>query len=342
MHQSNRKYVLNTLPNAHQQAGFSLIEIFVSLAIGLVLLAGILSIFVGMRTTSEQTSSFGELQENGRFAVSILTNDLLSQNFFGDLAENFSFSALSAVPAVVGSDCIGDGINNASFPTATGHFRTLWGTTATNNKPINCINDAIVGSDVIQIKRVIAAEESPTALNNKRYYLISNQNTGAIFAGDAPVPVVNLGRIWEYQAHVYYVHNDVQGNTTVPVLMQGSLRNGSLPPIDFSPIIDGIERIRFMYGVDTDGDGFVNGYLSASNMTSTYWDNESASKILAVKIYVLARSILPDNQYENTNTYQLGDININFIDTNGKGDHYRRLLFSTTVSLPNARTDKWP
>jgi type IV pilus assembly protein PilW len=330
------------LSHLKHQLGFSLIEIFIALAIGLVLFAGVMSVFVGMRTTTEETSSYGEMQENGRFAISLFTDDLLRAGFFGDMAENFSFSALATVPAVVGSDCFGNGVNNASFPVAVGHFRILWGTTVKAINPINCISDAVVGSDLIQIKRAISSVTAPADFAANRYYLMTNQNAGAIFAGNGAIPNINQGRSWEYQHHIYYVRNDNQGSNKVPVLVQGQLRNGTLPPIDFSPIIDGIEMIRFMYGVDTDDDGVVNAFIAADNMTEAYWDNESNVKILAVKIYVLVRDILPDNNYENKSTYTLGDLAVNFIDGSGNGDHYRRLLFTSTVAMPNARTDKWP
>ena len=55
----------------NKQLGFSLLELFIALAIGLALLLGVLSVFVGMRTTTAETSSYGEMQENGRFAISI-------------------------------------------------------------------------------------------------------------------------------------------------------------------------------------------------------------------------------------------------------------------------------
>jgi type IV pilus assembly protein PilW len=325
-----------------QQAGFTILEIFIALAVGLFLFAGVLSVFVGMRTTTSETTSYGELQENGRFALSLLTEDLIRQGFWGDLPEDLTRSLLSQSPVSPASDCFGEGINNGSFPSATGHFRTIWGTTALSASPINCINNAVIGSDIIQIKRALTNEVSSGTTRNDRYYLIANQNTGAIFVGGGAEPVVNNGRIWEYQHHIYYVRNDSFGGNTVPVLMQGTLRAGSLPPINFEPLIDGIEMIRFMYGVDTDDDGAVNAFISAVNMPENYWDNELNVKILAVKIYVLARNIMPDNQYENTNSYQLGDITVNFLDANGKGDNYRRMLFTSTVSLPNARTDTWP
>jgi type IV pilus assembly protein PilW len=70
-------------------------------------------------------------------------------------------------------------------------------------------------------------------------------------------------------------------------------------------------------------------------MTSTQWDNGNNNRILAIRIYVLARSILPDNKYTNTNTYNLGDFPVTF------NDNYRRLLFNATVTLYNAGVDSW-
>ena len=64
-----------------KQRGFTLLEILISLSVGLILVGGVMSAFVGMRTTSAETSSIGELQENGRFALNILTDDLLRQDF---------------------------------------------------------------------------------------------------------------------------------------------------------------------------------------------------------------------------------------------------------------------
>jgi type IV pilus assembly protein PilW len=317
------------------QKGFSLLELFISLAIGLVLFAGVLTIFVGMKTTAIQTSSLGELQENGRFAISVLSDDLLREGFWGDLPNQLTSSNLTVIPVIGGEDCAGQGLNNASFPKTTGYFRSVWGITAANASPIGCINNAKVGSDVIQIKRVLSTPIVGNT-NANLYYLNANSSTGAIFSGvgaGAP-PLVNSGIVWEYQHHIYYIRDEVQGNLSVPVLMQGvlSANNG----MTFRPLIDGIERIHFSYGVDADNDGDVDAFISSANMTEAFW-NKNNSNILAVKIFVLARDSLPDNNYTNTSTYQLGDSPALVVD-----DNYRRLLFTTTVTLYNARTDTWP
>jgi len=140
-------------------------------------------------------------------------------------------------------------------------------------------------------------------------------------------------RMWEYQHHVYYVRQELVGSNSVPVLMQGRLANFNM---NFSPIIDGIERIRFMYGIDTDTDGIVNAFVSATNMTPDLWNDTGGTRILAVKMFVLARGINPDSKYTNTNSYQLGD-DLPFIPN----DNYRRLLFSSTVTLYNTSVEAW-
>lgn len=319
------------------QQGFTILEIFISLSVGLVLFAGVMSIFVGMRSTTAETSSLGTLQENGRFALNVITDDLMRQSFWGDLVPPLSTSntTTTGFPVVAaGGDCIGGGANNASFPQAVGTFRTIWGVTAVNNNPMNCINDARIGSDVLQLKRVLAQAFDPLVINpaDNRFWLNTNISDGTIFPGNIAVPVINNGQMWQYQHHVYYVRDEVQGNFTVPVLRQATLsRPGNL--MNFQPLIEGIERIRFMYGVDTDADRAVNAYISATDMNDALWDN---STILAVKVYILARDILPDSKYTDTKSYQMGDLLVA-----AANDNFRRLLLMSTVTLHNSEVGSW-
>lgn len=325
-----------------KQQGFSLLEVFIALIIGLVIFGGVLSIFVGMKTTTKETSSYGELQENGRFAINLLSDDLLRQDFWGDYTGSIDLSSITPVPAAPAGECIGGGINNGTFPVAAGHFRTLWGETVTAAAIMSgCRTDAKIGSDILQLKRVVStplvkANGDPIDTGPAgNYYLVSNMNNGAIFSAGA-VPAIENAQVWEYQHHIYYVREETQGTNTVPVLMQGQLTN----TLSFAPIIDGIEMIRFEYGIDTETDptvagyGIVNAYVPAASMTDALWNN-ATTRIISVKIYVLARSILEDNKYENTNTYQLGSFAYD-VD-----DNYRRLLFSSTVTLYNATIDTW-
>ena len=315
---------------ANKQKGFTILEILIALSVGVVLIGGVISAFIGMKTTNSQTSSIGELQENGRFALNILTDDLLRQDFWGDYTGTFDLANLSASPDadVLSNDCKGEGVNNTTFPRASGHFRTLWGATAATASIIDCIDDAKIGSDVLQLKRVISSAITASTANN--YYLVTNMNSGVLFTG-TNIPEIDNSQVWEYQHHVYYVREESVNGDTFPVLMQGRLTTD----MTFDPIIDGIEMIRFMYGVDTTGDGIVNAYISADDVEEDQWDNANGINIIAVRVYVLTRAIRQDVDYTNTNTYLLGDLAITM------DDNYRRLLLSSTVTLYNAGVDSW-
>ncbi len=321
--------------------GFTLVELMVALSVGLVLFAGVVTVFIGMRATTAETSSYGELQENGRFAISVLTEDLLRQSFWGDFSGTFTNEEITVTAPAIANDCIGGGFNNASFPQGIGAFtfRTLWGQTimAGNADPLGCFGAVAntqprVNSDVIQLKRAISQPIAPANLNANDVYLYASLKEGTIFSNNVLPPLVANSRYWQYQHHVYYVRERTVGGNTVPVLMQGRLANRSML---FTPIIDGIEMIRFMYGVDINGDGNVDSYLNAANVSDNAWNNVGDNSILAVRIFVLARNIMPDRSYINTNTYQLGDLAF------AVNDNYRRLLFSSTVTLYNANVTNW-
>ena len=333
---------MDMMMNKHK--GFSLLEIFITLAMGLVIFAGVLAVFVGMRTTSDETSRYGMMQEKGRFAISILSEDLMRQGFFGDLNAPVSTSNVRDFPDAPTGDCAGDGLNNASFPVvgSIGHYRTIWGETVDDANIMGCITNARTDSDVLQIKRTITSVLAG-AQSTSRYYLYSNNSEGEVVQGIAvPDPVIDNARIFEYQHHIYFVSNETRGNQTIPRLNLRRLTT----TMQSQPLLDGVEQIRFLYGVDTDLDGSVNIFLSADEMnasgggTGRFWDN-AGTRILAVKIYVLIRDDHQDTSYTNNTSYYLGYESDNSGKFTAPGDHFRRMLFSSTVSLFNGDAKIW-
>jgi type IV pilus assembly protein PilW len=61
--------------------GFSLIELMISLVIGLLILAGIAQVFLGGRAANNLQQRLGDLQENGRFALYFLQRDIRMAGF---------------------------------------------------------------------------------------------------------------------------------------------------------------------------------------------------------------------------------------------------------------------
>lgn len=73
-----------------RQAGFTLVELMIAMAIGLIAMIGIVSLFGGTSRTNKLQEGLARLQENGRFAVMRIESDLrmASAQFCSDYAGN--------------------------------------------------------------------------------------------------------------------------------------------------------------------------------------------------------------------------------------------------------------
>lgn len=307
-----------------KQAGLTLMELMISMAIGVFLLGGITAAYIAMRSTTTETVALSEMQQNGRMALSMLAADIQQAGFRGMLP---TLSSNTTAPAPFANDC-NWGLNGGSFPQpALGNFPAIWGRTmVAAGGAIGCVANAVANSDIIQIKR--ATGPAVAALQNDRFYLESNANEGVIFPGAVAAAGLNMGEIWPYLHHVYFVTNEVFDGQTIPVLSRMELRNAGGPQMQQNMLLDGIERIRFFYGVDLNGDTVIDSYLAANNMPAALW--QADTNVRAVKVVVLARATRPDVNYTNTNSYDLGD-GVAF----APNDNFRRMLFSTTISLLN-------
>ena len=62
--------------STRSQQGFTLVELMVSLTIGLVLLAGVAQVFASNKQANRYNESLSELQDNGNFALQFITTQL--------------------------------------------------------------------------------------------------------------------------------------------------------------------------------------------------------------------------------------------------------------------------
>ena len=59
-----------------QQSGFSLIELMISLVLGLIILSGVIQVFVSTRATNSLNQAIAEVQEYGRYITLRLQDEL--------------------------------------------------------------------------------------------------------------------------------------------------------------------------------------------------------------------------------------------------------------------------
>ncbi|TVP14986.1 PilW family protein [Shewanella sp. KCT] len=312
------------------QSGMSLVELMVALVISLFLSAGIFTMFSMSSSNVTTTSQFNQLQENGRIALAIMERDISQLAFMGDMTgTDFIVGTNTTISsAAVPNDCIGGGVNNATLPNGTAsHFRRVWGYEAgVSGTSFSCLTGVNENTDVLQIKRLVG----PNTLvpnNGSSHYVATTSSQAIFFTGNQVTPVLTNSRFWEYQHHIYFVKND----GTVPVLRRRTLSvaNGMN---NEEQLVEGIENLRILYGVDDDGDDIPNRYVPVGSVNTVMWDNQSFQRIVALKVFLLVRSVDQDPSYTNDTQYQLGDKTITILEDQ---KHFRRKVMSTTVMLEN-------
>ncbi|MGL6148194.1 MAG: PilW family protein [Plesiomonas sp.] len=318
-------------------SGFTLVEWMVAMVIALFLLGGVLSVFVVSRSSAEDALDQGELQQQGRVALHLISQDLKWAGFFGDytgqplqLGPSLSLSSGSTV--AVSQDCL-DERAIGSLPSSLGPIRSVWVNRVTATKGLNgldCIpvNTRLPGTDVISIKRLVGRPiPSTEALDTNRFYMATSAQEARVIKGNEIRPLFganNESQLWEYQHIVYHLASD----NGVPMLRKRMLTaNGDF--LIGGAMAEGIERMVLLFGVDSSAvpDGAIDRYMNASSVTPQDW---SEGRVLGARLFLLVRAAKESSRYKNTNTYQVGDLAPVTVN-----DGYRRLLLESSIALRN-------
>jgi type IV pilus assembly protein PilW len=121
---------------------------------------------------------------------------------------------------------------------------------------------------------------------------------------------------------IYYIRDSAttRNGVTNPSLWR---KVGSAAPQE---LIEGVENMQILYGIDTDGDRLVNSYVKASDASvSANWN-----RVISVSIGLLIRSIEPNSIMPDKQTYTVLDTTVGPFS-----DRYQRTLYTTTVTLRN-------
>lgn len=75
--------LFSQLASKRRQAGLTLIELMIGLMIGLIVIGAVLYVFLGSRLTYKYNDAIGRLQENGRIAIDMMSQDLRMTGYIG-------------------------------------------------------------------------------------------------------------------------------------------------------------------------------------------------------------------------------------------------------------------
>lgn len=298
------------------QRGLTLIELMIAMMLSLMITAGVLAVFSQGTRSHAQDDRYARMQENGRYAIQVMADDLRMTAFWGEMLSPSTITT-TLTPGedcniglfAAGTDLLYDdnhaGLVKTLFDPTSGSCPSLTGTI----KP---------GADLLAIKHV-AGEPTTTGKSDGVLYLRTNGTSGS-FIDDAISTALPSGfNDWRYVPHIYYIRDGA-----VPMLCRVGINDKALAAVPADGCLaEGIEDLHLQFGIDTDGDGIDNRYVS----------NPTAAQIadaVTARIYLLVRSADTDPIYTNTKTYTLGDVTLGPFN-----DGYYRRVFTTTVALRN-------
>ena len=326
-----------------------MVEILISLVISLFLLGGIVQVYVANKATYRFTDSISRIQENGRFAMETLTQDLRLAGFWGcatfdptdttNIVNNLDPASADYDPvlhdftaqgAIQGTE--NDGLNGSDSITLRGAKPNQLNVHPPYNLPTsNAINvtattnvetDDIVmisncrGADIFQVTSV----NDPVVDQNAIGHVIGSGAPGNFnpdtCAGGGGLHCLSQtygsdSAMFELQTVTYTIAAGASGE---PALWRSE--NGTNVEL-----IEGVEELQLLYGIDDDGDNYANQYVPAAAVPDM-------NAVIAVRLMLLLSS---ENDFvtEDPQAYTFNGATVI------PADRRLRQVFTTTIGLRN-------
>lgn len=350
-----------------KQLGIGLIELLISLALGLFLLSGAIAVLVSGKSSYNLNSELTWVQDNARFALSILRNDIRMAGFFGcgtgadinftstlnpSAGSNWQFDfeksvfgwdgdddayPVSEFPAPYNSGAVvnmpnsdmltirrggGENSNLADNYPPTAAAIDMVGTHPFDDGDILVITDCeqttvfqVTGHNSQQIVHNTGTGSPGNCtklLGNSRCVTAPVNNK--VFYGDDGAFILRLS------AHAYYVDEGADG--TPSLFHREVVASSGDSETEDEELVQGVENLQVLYGLDITFDGYVNKYVNAEDISDSDWGFVST-----VRLHILFRSFV-----EVTSAPQ----EFRFFGVNyTPADRFFRQEFITTVQIRN-------
>lgn len=309
--------------------GFTLTELLISAALSTVVLSMAALAFNAVIQSTRQAQQLAELQQNAQLLMNLFNNELANTGFWGGRSAPEQ-ALLHTLPELPAGDCVKDALDSGSFPQTAMPFVTLYAEIATGGRQLGCLTNVLPNTELLQLKRLLGAQTLISELRQNRFYLETDWQHSRFVASDSP-GLNEQHWYFPYQHLVFYLQQQQIDDQMVPVLMRKRLtRNpAGRAVISTDSVLDGVERMHFEFGVDTDADGQVNYVAATEHIPADIWQHAN-SKIISMTYHFLLRSRQPDTSFVNQQRYVMGQYQFD-----AQGDHYRRMLISSSIYFPN-------
>lgn len=266
------------------QRGFSLIELMVSIVLGLVIVASLALLFANSSRARQETDKTNQQIENGRYASQYLLQDLRLAGYFGEFNPG-AIGVPGAVPDPSATDAASLG---AALPIAVQgyHFGKNAATASAVPAGVTALlTDLRANSDVLVLRRTstcVAGDPGCDLMDTaSRTYFQTTlcQSQLSTLAGTATIAIGTTASVFtttnpnvitaptflakrdctnpaptrSLLVRIYYVANNDNAGDGIPTLKMVELGAGAFSAA--VPIAEGIETMQVEYGVDANTDG---------------------------------------------------------------------------------------
>jgi len=329
-----------------RQRGFSLVELMVSLVLGLILIYGVSEIYVNSKATYNVNEEMSRMQENARFSFDLMVPTVRQAGFTGCIA--------------IGAT----GVNDIRKPPITdydiasimaGHEYT--GPSWSPALPTGLSGNVLANTDVLTIQSSIGCDAHLVGNMHARNanIQISPNNSCGFVAGD-PILITdcngsdlfkatnigqgadretiahsNKGNTTNFLSKLYFEDAElVKPTSTTYYIGLGASQLPALRRMDNvrgvdEELVEGVESMQVLYGLDTDltPDSVVDRYVKADAIPvgGSGWD-----RVIVVRINLLVRSI--GQAATTSSTYKFDGIDYG-------ADRFLRQEYSTSIQLRN-------
>ena len=335
------------------QAGLTLVELMISMAIGLILVAGIATLIARQSSSRAELDKSGRQIENGRYAMTLLQDDIHHAGFYGQYAGGFT------APAALPNPC---DTTAATIDAALAMPLQGYDAPASVPAPLSsCLPDAnhIPGTDILVVRRLEADDTLPTisTLVAGQIYVQTTPIAKVTGLGPDPTPAtpsvytlkqkdaVTAAELRKYVQHIYFLspcNIYAAGATTCTSAADNGSPVPTLKRLEMTPVagvttmvtvplVDGIQNMQLDYGIDNTG---VAGAQGDGTPTTPFVTSPAVAdwpNVMAVQVNLLARNADPSGGYVDSKTYNMG-----VAGTAGPfSDAYKRHAYSANVRVIN-------
>ncbi len=334
-----------------QQRGISLIELMVAITLSLILGTALIQIFSSSRGSYRQQEAASRLQENGRYTIEMLAQDVRMAGYMGCASiDNIpvTIKASGPLPSDVMFDAtqIIRGLNNVAavnpynaelgtdvliIRRASDTGVRLTGNMTADNANIQMVDNSagFVAGDFLFITDCASADLF--CANN-----VSSGGTVTISHSSSCNIDPKLSKAYKTDAEVlafrssaYFIR--ATGRTTSagnPILaLWGVSRGvGSTAALTAYELIEGVQNMQLEYGVDTNLDRAADEYKTANNIANADWAN-----VTTVRVNLLLQSVDEGLVGSSGATAQRLDFNGGPVTADGR----LRQVFSTVIAIRN-------